>query len=103
MHHYAAQEILRIGNENIPSRDFTFNQLKVATENFNARNLLGEGGFGRVFKGRIQETNEVLITLYSNTVSYSCHIYITVTFSTIYIDSKLDMYSQMYIQNVKQY
>ncbi|KAJ1698461.1 hypothetical protein LUZ63_006973 [Rhynchospora breviuscula] len=57
---YAAQEILRIGNENIPSRVFTFNQLKAATENFNDHNLIGEGGFGRVFKGHIQETNEAI-------------------------------------------
>lgn len=63
MHSYAAREILRIGNENIPSQVFTLNQLKAATENFNARNLLGEGGFGRVYKGHIQETNKVLIPI----------------------------------------
>ncbi|GAB4829198.1 hypothetical protein Ancab_018863 [Ancistrocladus abbreviatus] len=30
---------------------FTFNDLKLATRNFRPQNLLGEGGFGYVFKG----------------------------------------------------
>ncbi|KAL0735864.1 hypothetical protein Bca4012_012074 [Brassica carinata] len=34
---------------------FTFNDLKLATRNFRPESLLGEGGFGCVFKGWIQE------------------------------------------------
>lgn len=34
-------------------RIFTFDELKRATKNFNNNNLLGVGGFGKVFKGRV--------------------------------------------------
>lgn len=34
---------------------FTFNELKNATKNFRSESLLGEGGFGYVFKGWIDE------------------------------------------------
>uniref|UniRef100_M1C2N2 Protein kinase APK1A, chloroplast n=1 Tax=Solanum tuberosum TaxID=4113 RepID=M1C2N2_SOLTU len=37
-------------------KSFTFNDLKNATRNFRADSLLGEGGFGYVFKGWIDET-----------------------------------------------
>ncbi|KAJ3696016.1 hypothetical protein LUZ60_001393 [Juncus effusus] len=59
-HRADAQEILRIGNENIPSRVFTLDELKAATKNFSPENLLGEGGFGRVYLGRISDTNETI-------------------------------------------
>ncbi|MQL90761.1 hypothetical protein Taro_023361 [Colocasia esculenta] len=36
-------------------RKFTFNELKLATRNFRPETLLGEGGFGCVFKGWIEE------------------------------------------------
>ena len=36
-------------------RNFTFNDLKLATRNFRPESLLGEGGFGCVFKGWIEE------------------------------------------------
>ncbi|KAJ6688982.1 hypothetical protein OIU85_005405 [Salix viminalis] len=36
-------------------RKFTFNDLKLATRNFRPESLLGEGGFGCVFKGWIEE------------------------------------------------
>ena len=36
-------------------RRFTFNELKCATRNFRPESLLGEGGFGCVFKGWIEE------------------------------------------------
>lgn len=32
---------------------FTFRELKEATRNFGASNLVGEGGFGEVFRGRV--------------------------------------------------
>uniref|UniRef100_A0A2P2LNJ0 non-specific serine/threonine protein kinase n=1 Tax=Rhizophora mucronata TaxID=61149 RepID=A0A2P2LNJ0_RHIMU len=36
-------------------RKFTFNDLRLATRNFRPESLLGEGGFGCVFKGWIEE------------------------------------------------
>lgn len=36
-------------------RKFAFNDLKCATRNFRPESLLGEGGFGCVFKGWIEE------------------------------------------------
>lgn len=44
------------------ARSFTFKELATATRNFRETNLLGEGGFGRVFKGRL-ETGEVTCLL----------------------------------------
>ncbi|XP_021285041.1 probable serine/threonine-protein kinase PBL21 [Herrania umbratica] len=41
------------------ARSFTFRELATATRNFRETNLLGEGGFGRVFKGRL-ETGEIV-------------------------------------------
>ncbi|KAG8055132.1 hypothetical protein GUJ93_ZPchr0001g29550 [Zizania palustris] len=59
-HVYAAEGILRITHQNIPSMVLTFSQLSNATDSFNPNNLLGEGGFGRVYKGHLKETNEVV-------------------------------------------
>ena len=36
-------------------RNFSFNDLKLATRNFRPESLLGEGGFGCVFKGWVEE------------------------------------------------
>ncbi|XP_058207891.1 receptor-like cytoplasmic kinase 176 isoform X1 [Rhododendron vialii] len=44
-------EILQLSN----LRSFSFNELKTATRNFRPDSVLGEGGFGCVFKGWIDE------------------------------------------------
>ncbi|KAJ3688256.1 hypothetical protein LUZ61_017420 [Rhynchospora tenuis] len=44
-------EILQSANV----KSFTFNELKIATRNFRPDSMLGEGGFGSVFKGWIDE------------------------------------------------
>lgn len=36
-------------------RVFTFSELKAATKNFKSDSVLGEGGFGKVFKGWVDE------------------------------------------------
>ncbi|KAL1543113.1 Serine/threonine-protein kinase pbl27 [Salvia divinorum] len=43
-----------------PARIFTFDELAVATRYFRPELLLGEGGFGRVFKGQLECTGEVV-------------------------------------------
>uniref|UniRef100_A0A0R0EH83 Protein kinase domain-containing protein n=1 Tax=Glycine max TaxID=3847 RepID=A0A0R0EH83_SOYBN len=46
-----SQEIIQASS----LRRFTFNDLKLATRNFESKNLLGEGGFGTVLKGWVNE------------------------------------------------
>ncbi|KAG6763606.1 hypothetical protein POTOM_031033 [Populus tomentosa] len=48
------------GSEHIAAHTFTFRELANATKNFRADCLLGEGGFGRVYKGRLESTNQVV-------------------------------------------
>lgn len=47
------------GPRNSAARSFTFRELAAATRGFREVNLIGEGGFGRVFKGRL-ETGQVV-------------------------------------------
>ncbi|KAK9735648.1 hypothetical protein RND81_04G217400 [Saponaria officinalis] len=42
------------------AKAFTFRELAMATKNFRQECLLGEGGFGRVFKGKLQSTGQVV-------------------------------------------
>ncbi|KAI9128626.1 hypothetical protein K1719_000109 [Acacia pycnantha] len=44
----------------IAAQTFTFRELAAATKNFKPECLLGEGGFGRVYKGRLESTGQVV-------------------------------------------
>ncbi|XP_065012566.1 serine/threonine-protein kinase PBS1-like [Musa acuminata AAA Group] len=44
----------------ISAHTFTFRELSSATGNFRAESLLGEGGFGRVYRGRLETTGQVV-------------------------------------------
>ncbi|RYR36383.1 hypothetical protein Ahy_A10g051354 [Arachis hypogaea] len=44
----------------IAAQTFTFRELAAATKNFRPECLLGEGGFGRVYKGRLENTGQVV-------------------------------------------
>jgi hypothetical protein len=48
-------------NEHIAAQTFSFRELAIATRNFRAECLLGEGGFGRVYKGHLESINQVNI------------------------------------------
>ncbi|OIW21376.1 hypothetical protein TanjilG_02485 [Lupinus angustifolius] len=45
---------------NIQAQNFTFRELATATKNFRQECLMGEGGFGRVYKGLIPATGQVV-------------------------------------------
>ncbi|KAJ7558236.1 hypothetical protein O6H91_04G029800 [Diphasiastrum complanatum] len=51
---------LHEGPPNIAAQTFAFSELAAATKNFRPECLLGEGGFGRVYKGRIESTDQVV-------------------------------------------
>ncbi|GMI92865.1 CLAVATA3 INSENSITIVE RECEPTOR KINASE 2, CLE-RESISTANT RECEPTOR KINASE [Hibiscus trionum] len=42
-------------------RNFTFRELRLATNNFNSKNLLGSGGFGNVYKGKLGDSTLVAV------------------------------------------
>ncbi|KAI5064075.1 hypothetical protein GOP47_0020745 [Adiantum capillus-veneris] len=46
--------------QHIAAKTFTFKELAAATKNFRSECLIGEGGFGRVFKGRLDSTGQVV-------------------------------------------
>lgn len=43
----------------ITAKTFAFRELALATKNFRPECLLGEGGFGRVYKGQLESTGQV--------------------------------------------
>ncbi|KAJ8899275.1 hypothetical protein K2173_018249 [Erythroxylum novogranatense] len=47
-------------NRNIAAQTFTFRELATATRNFRHECLIGEGGFGRVYKGKLEKTGQVV-------------------------------------------
>ncbi|WOG86727.1 hypothetical protein DCAR_0205945 [Daucus carota subsp. sativus] len=46
--------------EEIKAKPFTFDEMEYATENFKPDHFLGEGGFGKVFKGKLRDTSQVV-------------------------------------------
>jgi hypothetical protein len=50
----------QVDTSNIQAQNFTFRELAIATKNFRQECLLGEGGFGRVYKGTIPATGQVI-------------------------------------------
>ncbi|XP_027349571.1 probable serine/threonine-protein kinase PBL26 isoform X2 [Abrus precatorius] len=50
----------QVDTSNIQAQNFTFRELAIATKNFRQECLMGEGGFGRVYKGTIPATGQVV-------------------------------------------
>ncbi|KAJ8478812.1 hypothetical protein OPV22_022539 [Ensete ventricosum] len=48
------------GSGHIAAQTFMFRELAAATKNFRADCLLGEGGFGRVYKGKLESSNQIV-------------------------------------------
>ncbi|GLJ47530.1 hypothetical protein SUGI_1003770 [Cryptomeria japonica] len=53
-------EPLKIADQPIAAQTFLFRELAAATKNFKADCLLGEGGFGRVYKGKLESTGQIV-------------------------------------------
>ncbi|KAG9443093.1 hypothetical protein H6P81_018947 [Aristolochia fimbriata] len=49
------------GKKTTAAYSFTFRELAIATKNFRVVNLIGEGGFGRVYKGKLEDGQVVAI------------------------------------------
>lgn len=61
--------------EKIDAQTFTFRELATATKNFRQECLLGEGGFGKVFKATLQSTGQVTILLLS---TFNFFVFLTI-------------------------
>ncbi|KAI0519246.1 hypothetical protein KFK09_006688 [Dendrobium nobile] len=48
------------GSQQISAQTFAFRELAAATKNFRADCFLGEGGFGKVYKGRLESSNQIV-------------------------------------------
>ncbi|WRX33398.1 hypothetical protein QQP08_025885 [Theobroma cacao] len=53
-------EVSKDGKASQLAQSFTFAELAAATGNFRSDCFLGEGGFGKVYKGFLEKTNEVV-------------------------------------------
>ncbi|KAL3636782.1 putative serine/threonine-protein kinase pbl23 [Castilleja foliolosa] len=54
---YITEEIEKLGKGNISAEIFTYKDLSALTRNFNTECLVGEGGFGKVYKGHLETKN----------------------------------------------
>ncbi|KAJ0975758.1 hypothetical protein J5N97_017723 [Dioscorea zingiberensis] len=52
------------GIENV--KIYTYNELRIATEDFSPHNKVGEGGYGSVYKGRLRDGTKVAIKVLSS-------------------------------------
>ena len=59
----SSKDSAKNGTDHIAAQTFSFRELATATRNFRAECLLGEGGFGRVYKGRLESINQVSLFL----------------------------------------
>ncbi|KAJ7547458.1 hypothetical protein O6H91_08G087000 [Diphasiastrum complanatum] len=55
-----SKESQQEGTARIAAQTFTFRELAAATKNFRPECLVGEGGFGRVYRGRLESTGQIV-------------------------------------------
>ncbi|KAK9041704.1 hypothetical protein V6N11_016794 [Hibiscus sabdariffa] len=68
---FPCQEIGKDCNDNATAKVFKYREICTATNNFNPQNQIGEGGFGRVYKGLIENQNRVHYQILSLSLCYS--------------------------------
>lgn len=51
------------------SMTFSYRELATATNNFRHESLIGEGGFGAVYKGKLETTDQVIVSYQPNILS----------------------------------
>ena len=51
------ESLISLGN----LRNFAFRELQLATDNFSSKNILGTGGFGNVYKGKLGDGTLVAV------------------------------------------
>ncbi|GLT88875.1 hypothetical protein SLE2022_068840 [Rubroshorea leprosula] len=62
----SAYDRIQVGVETLPNcRVFSYDELRVATDGFHPSNKSGEGGFGSVYKGKLQDGIEVAVKVLS--------------------------------------
>lgn len=57
----SSERLLQRPSPDVTKKTFSYEELTLATDNFTSTNLLGQGGFGYVFKGVIHNGKEVAI------------------------------------------
>lgn len=72
--------IVEVDVSQINAKSFTFRELATATKNFRQECLLGEGGFGRVYKGTLQSSGQVITSVTLCWIYESCSFVLFVFF-----------------------
>ncbi|KAJ9169074.1 hypothetical protein P3X46_020542 [Hevea brasiliensis] len=55
-----AEEIMKFENAQVSALVFSYKEIAAATENFNPHCVLGEGGYGKVYRGYIEKIHQVV-------------------------------------------
>jgi hypothetical protein len=83
----------------IAAQTFPFRELATATRNFRAECLLGEGGFGRVYKGHLETINQVNMIHHffpiqisdARIISYEFRQHVTELFKRVHFELTKDL------------